>query len=105
MSDLLSAVAELRRPRMLIRAAHHGLDDYSRTRDLGRVMRSATLPTPGRAVAQLLDEEGRVEEHRKSGDASYSIARHIDLLVAMIAEARLMSQGGQGGSGPVVPLG
>jgi hypothetical protein len=92
MSDLLSAVADLRRPRMLIRAAHHGLDDYSRTRDLGRVIRSPTLPTPDRAVAHLLDEEERVEQSRKAGDASYSIARHIDLLVAMIAEARLLAR-------------
>ena len=91
MSNLLATVSGLRRPRMLIRAAHHGLDDYSRTRDLGRVMRCPTLPTPDRAVARLLDEEERVEEHRKSGDASYSVARHIDLLVAMIAEARLMA--------------
>ena len=96
MSKLLSAVADLRRPRMLIRAAHHGLEDYCRTRDLGRVMRCPALPAPDRAVARLLDEEERVEQSRKSGDASYSIARHIDLLVAMIAEARLIARDGDG---------
>jgi hypothetical protein len=90
MTDLLSSVAGLRRPRTLIQAARHGLDDYSRTRDLVRVMRTETPPSPDRAVAQLLDEEERIEDRRLSGDASYSITRHIEVLIAMMAEARLL---------------
>nr|WP_240794063.1 DUF6477 family protein [Pseudorhodobacter turbinis] len=30
------------------------------------------------------------EETRRRGDAGYSIARHVDLLIAMMAELRLL---------------
>jgi len=90
MQDLLASVSGLRRPRTLIQAARHGQEDYSRTRDLRRVMRTADALPPDRAVAELLDEEERIEERRRAGDASYSVSRHIEVLIAMIAEARLL---------------
>jgi hypothetical protein len=93
MTDIFTLVAELRRPRLLIRAARHGLADYNRARDLRRLMLVTPVPTPDRALSALLAEEERVEETRRSGDASYSIARHIELLIAMMAEARLIPRG------------
>ncbi len=90
MSDPVTLVAELRRPRLLVRAARAGLADYSRRRDLGRVMRTAEAPGPDRALSALLAEEGRIEATRRAGDASYSFVRHIELLIAMMAEARLL---------------
>ena len=41
MSDIHTLLAELKRPRLLIRAARLGLAQYNRTRDLRRLMRSA----------------------------------------------------------------
>lgn len=90
MTDLLSIVAELKRPQLLIRAARAGLADYNRTRDLRRLMRTADAPAPERAVSALLAEEETLEETRRKGDAAYSFTRHIDVLIAMIAEARLL---------------
>lgn len=92
MSDPVTLVAELRRPRLLVRAARAGLADYSRRRDLGRVMRmgGGASPAPERALSALLAEEERVEATRRAGDASYSFVRHIELLIAMMAEARLL---------------
>ncbi len=90
MSDLLSMVRELRRPRLLIRAARAGLAEYNRNRDLKRLMRLAETPTPGRALGALLAEEERIEATRQAGDASYSFIHHIELLIAMMAEARLL---------------
>jgi Family of unknown function (DUF6477) len=95
MPDLLSAVARLRRPKLLVRAACHGLADYSRRRDLGRVMRVLDPPAPERALAALLAEEERIEETRRAGDASYSTIRHIEVLIAMMAEARLCPRSGE----------
>lgn len=92
MSDILSMVRDLRRPRLLIRAARAGVADYKRNRDFGRVMRTANAPTPHQALAMLLEEEQRMETTRQSGDASYSFIRHIELLIAMMAEARLLPQ-------------
>ena len=90
MTDPLTLLAALRRPCLLIRAAKFGLNDYRRDRDLRRLTQSATLPSPGRAVGLLMSEENRLEETRRSGDATYSVARHIEVLVALMAEARLM---------------
>jgi hypothetical protein len=43
-------------------------------------------------VDSLLHEEGRLEENRKRGDAGYSIARHIEVLIALLAESRLITR-------------
>ena len=92
MTDPLTLLAALRRPCLLIRAAKFGLTDYRRDRDLARLTQSTTLPSPRRAVSLLMSEEHRLEETRRSGDATYSVARHIEVLVALMAEARLMPQ-------------
>ena len=90
MTDIATLLKSLRRPRLLIRAARFGTSEYKRERDLKRITRTNVLPTPARALETLVEEESRVEEIRKSGDATYSVTRHIELLVAMMAEARLL---------------
>ena len=90
MTDLLSVVSELRRPKLLIRAARAGLCDYNRNRDLKRLMRTAAAPSPDRAVAALIAEEEQLEDTRRAGDADYSLTRHIEILIAMMAEVRLL---------------
>ena len=88
MSDLQSLLANLRRPRLLIRAARFGLADYRRDRDLRRL--TGQIATPDRAVAQLISEEEQLEEDRRAGEASYSVTRHIEILIALISEIRLL---------------
>ncbi len=90
MTDLLSVVSELRRPKLLIRAARAGLCDYNRNRDLKRLMRTAAAPSPDRAVTALIAEEEQLEDTRRAGDAGYSLTRHIEILIAMMAEVRLL---------------
>lgn len=90
MTDLFHLVSELRRPELLVRAARAGLIDYNRKRDLKRLMRTAEAPSPDHAVAALLAEEERLDDIRRKGDATYSFARHIEVLIAMMAEARLL---------------
>ncbi len=90
MKDLLGPLSSLRRPRLLIRAARFGLRDYNRERDLRRLVRTESIPAPRAAVSTLMVEEARLEETRRRGDAGYSPARHVELLVALIAEARLL---------------
>ncbi|MBM9595538.1 DUF6477 family protein [Roseitranquillus sediminis] len=90
MTNLTGALNTLRRPRLLIRAARFGLRDYNRERDLKRLMKAETLPAPTRAISSLIAEEARIEETRRARDAAYSPARHVELLIALIAEARLL---------------
>ncbi len=93
MTDMMTTLSALRRPRLLIRAARFGLTDYNRDRVLRRLTKSAATPTPSKALGWLIEEEARVEDNRLCDTAIYSPARHIELLVAIIAEARLLPQG------------
>jgi hypothetical protein len=90
MSDFRTLLAGLQRPRLLIRAARHGLGAYHRERDLGRLIGGNRVPAPDESLPRLMREEARLERIRGSGDASYSLVRHIEVLIALMAEARLL---------------
>ncbi len=89
MTDFRTILAELRRPRLLIRAARHGMGDYRRERDLRRLV---DQPTPESALPALIRQEERLEQIRRAGDASYSLTRHVEVLIAMMAETRLLAR-------------
>ena len=91
MSDLLSHLSGLHRPHLLIRAARAGVKGYNRKRDLRRVMRVSEPPAPERALSALVAAEAEFEEIRQAGAATYSFAHHIELLIAMMGEARLLA--------------
>ena len=82
----------LRRPKLLIRAARFGLAEYVRDRDLRRLMRMPAAPAPRVAVTWLLEEEARLERIRQIGAAAYAPARHVEVLIALMAEAQLLEQ-------------
>ncbi|MEE9426576.1 MAG: DUF6477 family protein [Paracoccaceae bacterium] len=90
MNDIIKVLSNLHRPRLLIRAARFGLEEYNRDRDLKRVMRTGIAPSPQRAVNTLMVEEAKLEENRQTGGASYSVARHVEVLIALMAEAQLL---------------
>jgi len=92
MSDTKTLLKSLRRPRLLVRAARFGLADYNRDRDLKKLMRIPATPSPVRAVDSLIAQEAELEGTRKTGDASYSVARHVEVLIALMAEMRLLPQ-------------
>ena len=93
MTDFRSLLADLRRPRLLIRAARCGMADYRRDRDLRRLIPYAA--SPDCTLPQLLDVEKALEDVRKRGDATYSVARHIEVLIALMAEVRLLPRAAQ----------
>jgi hypothetical protein len=90
MQEFRTFLSQLRRPRLLVRAARHGLQDYRRDRDLTRLIGSPATRHPEAALRRLFEEEELLEETRRQGDATYSIARHIEVLIAMMAEVRLL---------------
>ena len=93
MTDPFICIKALRRPRILVRAARFGLVDYNRDRDLKKLMKTTAIPSPAKAIDDLLQEEARLEDTRTSGDASYSIAHHVEVLIALMSELRLLPQG------------
>lgn len=90
MSDFRQMLAEIRRPRLLIRAARFGMTEYNRDRDLKRLLCSDNPASPERAVSQLIAEEQKLEATRQAGDAGYSLTRHIEILIALLSELRLL---------------
>lgn len=88
MQELNRKLSELRRPRILVRAARFGLVDYRRERDLKRLLGAVAVPE--RAVGRLLDEEARLNEIRTAGAADYDLRRHLEVIIALMAEARAL---------------
>lgn len=90
MTDLLSMLNQLRRPRILIEAARFGLAEYRRETALRRLLGDARLPGNGAALAALMEIEDTLDEQRRRHDAGYSATRHVDVMIAIMGEARLM---------------
>ncbi|TCS63230.1 DUF6477 family protein [Primorskyibacter sedentarius] len=95
MQDILSLLHSLKRPRLLIRAARIGAQDYQRTAHLPRLLGYGALPRTGPALMRLMEIESELNARREASDAGYSIARHVELLVAMMGEARVLRSAGQ----------
>ena len=101
MTDQLERFTSLRRPRLLVRAARFGLPEYSRNRDLKRILKVSRAPNPMAAVDQLLDQEARLEEARLTKDATYNVTRHVDVLICLMAEVQVLNPAP---SAPITPL-
>lgn len=86
-ADPGTMLAALRRPRILVRAARCGVADYRRDRDLRRLLRLPKTAVAARALETLLAEEQRLETIRTTGEATYSLQRHVAVLTALLAEA------------------
>jgi hypothetical protein len=92
MLDIQSLIAQIKRPRLLVRAARFGLDEYRRDRDLLRTLGLLSVPRPGDALMQLMGLEEDLNRQRLAKDPLYSIAQHIDALTGIMSEARLLEQ-------------
>lgn len=88
MQDLISMLNALHRPRLMMRAARIGAETYHRASHLGRVLGYGVLPRPAPALIKLMEIEAILEDQRTTADASYSLTRHVDVLIAMVSEAR-----------------
>ncbi len=91
MQDVLSMLNNLRRPRLLIRAARAGAMEYNRKRHLQRLLGyGGALPRTGPALMRLMELERGLNAARKNDDAGYSLPRHLDVLIAITGEAQLL---------------
>ncbi|MCA0921581.1 DUF6477 family protein [Pseudooceanicola nanhaiensis] len=92
MQDIWTRLTALTRPRLLIRAARIGAEEYRRTPQLRRLL-GMQVPGTGAALLQLLEIEQELDQSRRHGDAAYSVQRHVEVLIALVAEARLYRAG------------
>ncbi|WP_367648693.1 DUF6477 family protein [Ruegeria arenilitoris] len=87
--DLMTTISTLRRPRLLARAAKEGAQEYVRERHLQRILGYGSLPGSGAALMRLMELERDVNAQRLEDDSAYSLVRHLDLMIAIVGEARL----------------
>lgn len=88
MCKITNELNSMRRPALLLEAASCGFEHYRRRRDLRRMLRAAIPPTARSALEKLLPIEAELETRRRTGATTYSYPRHVDILVALLAEAR-----------------
>lgn len=88
MQDVMTMLETLHRPRLLMRAARIGAKDYRRDVHLQRLL-NAAIPSRGSEVLlRLVELEDSLNDQRLSDETGYNMLRHIDLLIAIVAEAR-----------------
>ena len=89
MNDPMQRLEQLSRPKLLVRAARIGVTTLNRKSAMRRLMPGEATPPPGQAFDVLLQREEAMDFARREGGAAYSAARHVELLSALIHEARL----------------
>lgn len=87
----LSTLDSLIRPRLMVVAARHGLNDYNRAVLLPRLLElpmGRSLPAPQIVLAQLMARERAMEAARRHHDANWRAATHVAVMTALLFEAR-----------------
>jgi len=90
MIDILNRLDRLRRPRLLIRAARIGAEDYRRDIHLPRLLGHGGLPRHIKALSHLMEIEAALDANRRAQEANYSMIQHVEVMIAVIAEARIL---------------
>lgn len=102
MKDVLGILSSLHRPRLLIRAARLGSMEYRRRSCLPRLLGYGALPRAGAALMRLIEIEHDLNESRINDDATYSVTRHVEVLMAMMGEAQLLRANQQSAGKPAL---
>lgn len=90
MEDVLTQVSRLNRPTLLVRTARHGIENYNRVVHLRRLLKTESLPGPSNAILRLMELESASNAQRIDNSAEYSVARHVELIVALMSETRIL---------------
>jgi hypothetical protein len=90
MNDILDRLDRMRRPHLLLSAARIGAEDYRRETHLPRILGHGALPRHLAALARLMEIETEMNDTRLAEDAAYSTMNHVDVMIAVIGEARIV---------------
>jgi hypothetical protein len=90
MQDIFTQIKSLKRPALLVRAARFGVDEYRREKHLPRILRCESIPKTAEAILRLLDTEREIQNTKSASANSYDVAKHIEVLIAIMGEARLL---------------
>lgn len=90
MQDVLTTLQSMKRPRLLMRAARVGAEDYRRSAHLPRLLGYGALPRQSQALLRLMEIESELNTQRIDDASAYNLLRHVDVLIAIVGEARIM---------------
>ena len=90
MLDIQTRIAQLRGPNFLIKATLFGIDDYTRNTHFRRVLQSEPPVKPAAALVQFLESEAVMNDDRIKKQATYSVARHVEALIAIMVETQTL---------------
>ena len=65
-------------------------EEYRREKHLPRHLGQSHLPKPAAALLRLFELERDMNEARRTKATGYSVVSHVDLLIAIVGEARLL---------------
>lgn len=88
MQDIATRLSGLNRPRLLAHTAKLAAEAYHRERHLTPFLKSSRLPSHGAAILELMEVEQQQNAMRQRADLDYSLTDHINVLAAIIGEAR-----------------
>tara|TARA_R110000868_G_scaffold408790_1_gene692447 strand:- start:1565 stop:1834 length:270 start_codon:yes stop_codon:yes gene_type:complete len=88
-------LAQLRRPGLLVRAARIAADGYRRETHLSALLGQTVLPRHGAAVMKLWEREAELDRQRRDRSSMYTPSHHVEVLSAIMAEARLLQAAAQ----------
>ncbi|MCF6305475.1 MAG: DUF6477 family protein [Rhodobacteraceae bacterium] len=81
-------LAGLRRPGILIESARIGVKHYQREKALNRLFKTNRPNAKTALVSALKAREQDIENLRQLGDGTYRAQHHVQVMTALIAEAR-----------------
>ncbi|MDZ7709753.1 MAG: DUF6477 family protein [Roseovarius sp.] len=99
--DIHQALARLRRPPLLVRAARLGASGYKRGAALPRLLGAGPVPPVRAALARLIEAEAAQDAARRAGAINYRAADHVALLIAVMGEAQLLDAEPRAATSPV----
>lgn len=88
MTWIVDELETIKRPKLLMRTARLGAEFYRRSFHLSRILGYSAPDDYDHILTELIELEAVTNEKRRTTDASYSVQFHIDVLIALICEAR-----------------
>ena len=92
MQELSNVLTSLNRPKLLVRTARLAMEQFKRETTLLRIFGYEYADDPTDVLKNLVEYEEEIDFQRKTGDATYSIARHVSVLAALMSEAKTYLQ-------------
>lgn len=92
MRSIAQSLSSLKRPKLLVSTAKIALQKFKRETTLERIFGYDISDDPATVLETLYETESAINFQRKTGDATYSIARHISVLTALMHEAKALAE-------------